>query len=233
MKRTEKIEVRLSHEEKQTLSELAEGEGRTVSDLVRGLIERYVSLNVSPFPRKPRWALWSGLVASGLLIGHLGTWGMMRFHHGTDSAAEDNIMSFGLYKLTGMFPQIAANHEVMIQILEAPILVKDGWSEDYVIEREGSDFLVTTQVTVSKNDLPTVQFDVCEQTQNECVSLAKPKLTLMPEETSSVSLMTDQNYRMSFIIDPVSTEVKLKQYAKIREGIKNVARKPHSDSSKY
>ena len=40
MKKTEKIEVRLSHEEKTALTELAEQESRSVSDLVRGLIER-------------------------------------------------------------------------------------------------------------------------------------------------------------------------------------------------
>jgi len=38
MKKTEKIEIRLSHEEKAGLSKLAEEEGRSVSDLVRGLI---------------------------------------------------------------------------------------------------------------------------------------------------------------------------------------------------
>ena len=43
MKKTEKIEVRLSHEEKTALTTLAEQEGRTVSELVRGLVERYMS----------------------------------------------------------------------------------------------------------------------------------------------------------------------------------------------
>jgi len=50
MKKTEKIEVRLSHEEKTALANLAEQEGRNVSELVRGLIERYMTLSNTRLP---------------------------------------------------------------------------------------------------------------------------------------------------------------------------------------
>ncbi|WP_371397055.1 ribbon-helix-helix protein, CopG family [Fretibacter rubidus] len=45
MKKSEKIEVRVSLDEKQKLSDIAESEGRSVSELIRGLIERYMALS--------------------------------------------------------------------------------------------------------------------------------------------------------------------------------------------
>ena len=46
-KLTDKIEIRISHTEKARLSELATDEGKSVSELVRGLVRRYVDLNTS------------------------------------------------------------------------------------------------------------------------------------------------------------------------------------------
>ena len=65
MKKTEKIEVRLSHEEKTALTTLAEQEDRSVSDLVRGLIERYMSINTTRLPRKMPW-LYLGRLRLGV-----------------------------------------------------------------------------------------------------------------------------------------------------------------------
>lgn len=223
MKRNEKIEVRLSHEEKQSLLAIADGEGRTVSDLVRGLIERYVSLNASPLPRKPRWALWGGLLASGLLIGHLGTWGMMQLHHRTGKPKAENMMSFGLYKLSVLLTQTTSNEKLITQILEVPLLVKNGSTEVHIIEREGNDVKMTTNVVLSDDTLPTVKFDVCEITEGKCLPLASPKLTIAPEEAASITLMTDRNYMMGLVVEPSSTEVTLKSYTRTREAIKNTA----------
>ena len=223
MKRSEKIEVRLSHEEKQSLSAIADGEGRTVSDLVRGLIERYVNLNASPLPRKPHWALWAGLVASGLLIGHLGTWGMMQLHHRAGKSKAENMMSFGLYKLSVLLTQTTSNEKLITQILEVPLLVKNGSTEVHIIEREGNDVRMTTNVVLSDDTLPTVKFDACEITDGKCLPLASPKLTIAPEETASITLMTDRNYMMGLVVEPSSTEVTLKSYTRTREAIKNTA----------
>ena len=75
MKKTEKIEVRLSHEEKTALTILAEQEGRTVSELVRGLIERYMALNTTRLPRKIPWvkviSIAMAIAIGVLLLGHL------------------------------------------------------------------------------------------------------------------------------------------------------------------
>ena len=80
MKKTEKIEVRLSHEEKKALANLAEQEGRSVSELVRGLIDRYMTLSNTRLPQKMAWPKIAAIAIGGLLLGHLGTYAMVVMH---------------------------------------------------------------------------------------------------------------------------------------------------------
>lgn len=80
MKKTEKIEVRLSHEEKTALTALAEQEGRSVSELVRGLVERYMTLSTTRLPSKIAWPKITAIAIGGLLLGHLGTYFMVIAH---------------------------------------------------------------------------------------------------------------------------------------------------------
>lgn len=70
MKRTEKIEVRVSLEEKQTLTQLAKQDGESVSGLIRGLVEKYMALNSASTVRKlPKWQIAAGLIVAAF-IGH-------------------------------------------------------------------------------------------------------------------------------------------------------------------
>ncbi len=68
MKKSEKIEIRISLEEKEKLGRLAESEGRTVSELVRDLASKYALLNM-PRPR----ARMPYMAALGFLCCGLGT----------------------------------------------------------------------------------------------------------------------------------------------------------------
>lgn len=80
MKRTEKIEIRVSLDEKETLSKLAQQEGDSVSGLVRGLIDKYMALNMASTKRRlPKWQL-AGLVIGAALFGHLATAAHIVFH---------------------------------------------------------------------------------------------------------------------------------------------------------
>jgi hypothetical protein len=80
MKRTEKVEIRVSVEEKQTLSNLAKLEGESVSGLIRGLVERYMALNAASTTRRlPKWQIAVGLVTAAL-IGHLLTAFLVHLH---------------------------------------------------------------------------------------------------------------------------------------------------------
>ena len=187
MKRTEKIEVRLSHEEKQSLSELAEGEGRTVSDLVRGLIERYVSLNTARLPQKPRWALWSGLVAAGLLVGHLGTWGVIRGAGNIKSVSQE----FDVYELSMGFTQTLSNGQLSGQNFGSSIVLKNGFKDNYLIEREGSDYKVVSKVYRAENDVTRVGIKVCVVTAVDCEEIANQLLTIVAPQPASTAIVSD------------------------------------------
>lgn len=80
MKRTEKIEVRVSQEEKNTLTKLARQEGESVSGLVRGLVDKYMALNTASTKRRlPKWQL-AGLLIGAAFIGHISTAAHIIFH---------------------------------------------------------------------------------------------------------------------------------------------------------
>lgn len=70
MKRNEKIEIRVSLDEKTRLAELAQQEGESVSGLIRGLVGKYVALN-SPSTRRrlPKWQL-AAIIIFAALVGH-------------------------------------------------------------------------------------------------------------------------------------------------------------------
>jgi len=64
----QKIEVRVSLEEKQTLSKLAKQDGESVSGLIRGLVEKYMALNSANTVRKyPKWQIAAGLILAGFV----------------------------------------------------------------------------------------------------------------------------------------------------------------------
>ena len=176
MKRTEKIEVRLSHEEKQSLSQIAEGEGRTVSDLVGALIERYVGSNVDRLPPKPRWALWGSLVAGGLLIGHLGTWGFMQSHKSPSIYTMDFIMRIGDEKPFS---------------ISAPIVAEDGYRSELVIPGREHMIRLTASVSEQSNELSFLSVHICKMGDSICETIATPKLNFNPTAAAAIEFGTE------------------------------------------
>ena len=90
MKRTEKVEIRVSFEEKQTLMQLAKQDGESVSGLIRGLVEKYIALNSARTSRRlPKWQITAGLIAAAF-IGHALTLIPMHLHErGHENAKAD------------------------------------------------------------------------------------------------------------------------------------------------
>ncbi len=88
MKRTEKVEIRVSREEKQALAHLAKQEGESLSGLLRGLVEKYMALNAASTKRRlPKWKIAVGLVFAAL-IGHGLTLIPMHIHNQGHQRAE-------------------------------------------------------------------------------------------------------------------------------------------------
>ena len=74
MKRSEKIEIRMTLTEKENLAKLAQQQGESVSGLIRGLVDTYMTLNTPTTHRRlPKWQI-AGLIALSALIGHAITW---------------------------------------------------------------------------------------------------------------------------------------------------------------
>lgn len=69
MKRSEKIEIRVSMEEKQALAGIANQEGRPVSGLVRDVLGKYIALNAPTSKRKPAWKNLGAVLAAGFIAG--------------------------------------------------------------------------------------------------------------------------------------------------------------------
>ena len=68
MKKTEKIEVRVSHEEKARLSGIADARGLSVSELIR----ESVAEDIGTLPRIPRWPGYAAVAAGALAVAALG-----------------------------------------------------------------------------------------------------------------------------------------------------------------
>jgi len=122
MKRTEKIEVRVSVEEKQTLTRLAKQEGESVSGLIRGLVEKYMALNSPDIVRKlPKWQIAAGLIAAAL-IGHGLTLIPMHLHErGLQSASKTPI-----YMIHGAIDKHAFGVVVQAEDNKKEVLLESG-----------------------------------------------------------------------------------------------------------
>ena len=102
MKRTEKVEIRVSFEEKQSLMHLAKQDGESVSGLIRGLVEKYIALNSARTTRRlPKWQIAAGLIAAAF-IGHALTLIPMHLHErGHERGHENAKADFARYMVHG------------------------------------------------------------------------------------------------------------------------------------
>ena len=166
MKKTEKIEVRLSHEEKTALTSLAEQEGRSVSDLVRGLIERYMSINTQSLPRKTPWLKFGAIAVAGFFAGHLMTYFIAQSH---DHAP--------VYNMTV---------EVGDDGISFPLLARAGERVDVVIPSNDGDIKIKTQVIQQPKTLATAQINLCRETKTKCELIAQPQLKFNPNTESAI-----------------------------------------------
>jgi len=166
MKKTEKIEVRLSHEEKTALTSLAEQEGRSVSDLVRGLIERYMSINTTRLPRKTPWVKFTAIAVGGFLLGHLGTYFIAKSH--SHSPIHNMIVGIGSDRLT------------------LPLLAKDGEIVSATIPSDDGDILVKAIVSKEPESLHIATINLCRQTESACEIIASPILKFNPNLQSTL-----------------------------------------------
>lgn len=158
MKKTEKIEIRLSHDDKERLNTIAESEGRTISQIVRDLIDKYMDLNSARKSKqvstleKMKWGI-AGAVCSALLF-----------------------IPFVLNKGPTAHAPIMKNTEIILwpsegmhTIARFSFPLKDGFSETTEIHAdEKLSFEISTQSSLVANDRFKVHFEFCEVKENAC-----------------------------------------------------------------
>ena len=171
MKKTEKIEVRLSHEEKTALTTLAEQEGRTVSELVRGLVERYMSVNTSRLPRKTPWMKFVAIGVVGFFAGHLVTYLIAKSHDQTS-----------IYNMGVQF----GGDRITFSLLEKP-----GDAPKFVIPAKKGDILISPKIERESDSLASVTVEMCRKSGSTCQAIAKPTLQFDPNSQNSVSFEED------------------------------------------
>jgi len=160
-KKSEKIEIRLSYEDKQDLTSVAETEGRSVSDLVRGLIRRYIQTTSSRLPQKKPWLIVAGIGFAGLLAGHLLTYAYTRAHNYHSDV-------YTLYASIG-------KHQ-----LNTPVLAKQGFNTDIILANDEADIAISLSVENKDKSLPYLQVSICRQLPSGCEPIASPILHFNP-----------------------------------------------------
>ena len=161
MKRTEKVEIRVSLEEKQTLTQLAKQDGDSVSGLIRGLVEKYIALNSASTTRRfPKWQIAAGLIVAAL-IGHGLTLIPMHLHergHSSIKASAPIYMVHGAIDNSAFGVGVHANDRqkefVINRGTETPVRVKLVFTPNLKQDAGG---ILKIQICETETD------DVCEE----------------------------------------------------------------------
>ncbi len=158
MKRTEKIEVRVSLEEKQTLSELAKQDGDSVSGLIRGLVEKYIALNAANTTRKlPKWQIAAGLIVAAF-IGHALTLLPMHLHERGHQSAD-------------ITPTYWVHGAIGRAAFGVGVSEKQPTQSVNIQNENGENMIVRLVFKPTGNGSGTLNLKVCEiETNDECVT---------------------------------------------------------------
>jgi len=190
MKKTEKIEVRLSHEEKAELTKIAEGEGRSVSELIRHLVERYITLNTARLPKKTPWLALGATAIAAFLAGHLMTFAIGK------SKSHPPVYNF--YTQVDKDSTGIGSNDISV-----PIIARDGYENTFLIPREDGDVQVSLKVEAKKDDLRNLNVELCEIRADKCNPIAAPTITFDHHDGGRIMLSTKEGYGIRLGVQPV------------------------------
>jgi len=193
MKKTEKIEVRLSHEEKAELTKIAEGEGRSVSELIRHLVERYIALNTARLPKKTPWLALGATAVAAFLAGHLMTYAIGK------SKSHPPVYNF--------YTQVDKDSTgIGFNDISVPIIARDGYENTFLIPREDGDVRVSLKVEAKKDALRVLNIQLCEMQVDVCAPIAAPVLTFDHHKGARLRLSSDKGYEIQLGVEAVDHE---------------------------
>ena len=194
MKKTEKIEIRLSHEDKERLSRMAENEGRTISQLVRGLIDKYLELSPTNIRRPvPKKTLFLSSLVSGI-IGFVLSYGLVKGNNPEYNTTETRIVK-----------NVRISYDNAWSVLAVPLLDK------YEIEHSvqyGTEAELSIKIALHKNAYGQypANFVFCLRQTDQCEEMAKAELILDPQTKTEINLLSKDNHNISIAARPHDTK---------------------------
>lgn len=173
MKKSEKIEIRISPEDKEALARRAEAEGRPASEVVRDLLQSggvTAQAETVPEPHRGRLAAAAGgLVAAGLLLGAGVT--ALAYTSGEDGVV-DVAFDVSLKVTEGRF----TTSKILSGFVTVPADALDGTTL-FLPVAPSSGYRLTISAPGDADGTQTLDLDLCEASGDTCRPLASPKVT--------------------------------------------------------
>ena len=172
MKKSEKIEVRVSFEEKQRLSGIAETRGLSVSELIRDAVAE----EIGTVPHVPRWPGYAAIAAGVLAAAALVAAVLPGTARGPALAAQPSVMSVSLSDRD--FGGSTNN----------VIALRDGAQQSYQLDlQNGRVIRVDAKLDAVSTEVMGVDVTACLETPTDCIHQRTRRLTIQrnPHKGSS------------------------------------------------
>ena len=171
MKKTEKIEVRVSHEEKERLMELAEKRNQNISDLIRDRMAGNYTMPAQSLSRDVAWNRAMSAVALAFAsIAFL--WGILGFIWNAP-ASPPPVMSMVI-----LFEDYAPENGPPSKVLQTQIAHRDGFSQTYAFKVKGDVFETRHVVEETSEGVFLLKMDVCRKIKDACNLIDQGELIL-------------------------------------------------------
>ena len=184
LKKTEKIEIRVTPEEKDGLMDLARSEGRSVSELIRSIVGAYMQNKTAGAPmskqrinqmaKSPKTWGTAGLLASAgafLLL--------------TSPAQADTVLSVNV-EISDTDPETNALNTLQMKT-SVPTQSSDnaGFLE---LPTKDSDYEIQLQVQELDNGQAFAAFKICKREAGKCDTVAEPSVQFEPKEGGRIEI---------------------------------------------
>jgi len=166
MKKTEKIEVRVSHEEKERLMELAEKRNQNISELIR---DRMAGNYTVPAQTISRDIMWNrGMSAMALALASVAfIWGILGFMRAEPAPAPPVMSSFSLY-----------GDESFQPVLKTQVAHRDGFTGTYSVKSEAGEFRTNLSVAETSAGVFKLTTNICRTKVSGCPVIDETVLIL-------------------------------------------------------
>ena len=170
MKKSEKIELRVDHMEKERLAKVAERRGQTISDVVRDALAGELGIPQKAYPKWPGVAAICalGLATCSLIWTGFGSQGKVSLDR---SPAMSRLVLFAGTQW-GAGPRNA--------VLQTQVPHRDGFSQNYKFKIGAQEFETNHAVEETGSGIYLLKMDICRTTNVACDSIDQAEIILSP-----------------------------------------------------